>query len=93
MAWTQLIAPTTSAVGTKADLGDTSAYKNILIAADVLATTEVFTVYAKLPSGNYQPLTTGTATAGQVTLPGGGSYAVTKAATAGACGVWWTPSN
>lgn len=90
MAYQPLISPTTGAVSTKADLPDTSAFPTINIVADALATTETFTVYAKLPSGNYGVVGSGTATAGQVTLPGSGSYAVTKAATASACGVWWS---
>lgn len=90
MAWTQLIAPTTSAVATKADVGDTSQYVSVVFGADNLATTETATIWGKFPSGNYGALATLTATAGQIAFPGGGSYAVTKAATAGACGVWWS---
>lgn len=97
MAFQQVIAPTTSAVSTKADLPDSSLWPSIVIAADNLATTEVFTVFYKLPTGNYAPAPNqagtaagGTATVAGVVLPGGPQYAVTKSATAGACGVYFT---
>ena len=93
MAFVQIIPPGTGAVSTKADF-DATLYQTVLIAADVLAGAETATIFVKV-NGAYVPMANSagtaaglTATVAGVTLPGGVVYGVTKAATAGACGVF-----
>lgn len=93
MAFATIIPAGTGAVTTKADF-DATTYFQVIIAADALATTETCTIFVKV-NGAYVPMANPagtaaglTATVAGITLPGGVVYGVTKAATAGSCGVF-----
>lgn len=100
MAFQQLIAPGTGAVSvSSATEFDGTTYNSVLFAADNLATSETAIIYVKV-NGSYKPAANTAGAAAQLSatvcsiqVPGGSIYAVSKAATAGACGVYGTGIN
>lgn len=99
MATIPLLAPQTAANASPIPF-DTGAYAQVVLIADNLATTETVTVYQAVTgtSTSYVPAVNAsgavaslTATLPTCILPGGSTYAITKSATAGACGVYLSP--
>lgn len=90
-----IISPRTAAViAPNYGLFNSSWYKHVVIAADLLAGAEEVDIYIKLGDRYITAIDTDneiaklTATAPAITLPGGPVYAILKDATAGACGVY-----
>lgn len=93
-----MVSPQTAAVANTASTGvDATGYREVVIHADNLATTEEVDIYmnsngSKKPVYNYNASAAAvlTATAPAIALLGGLEYFVAKDATAGSCGVYAT---
>lgn len=95
MAFATIVTPATGAQAT-AQPFDATAYSQVIIAADKLATTETCTIFVQV-NGTFVPMVNSAGTASSLTatvpsivLPGGVVYGVTKQATAAACGAFGT---
>lgn len=102
MSHTQpLIAPTTAAFASQQSI-ETRDYAYIVVSADNLGSGEDVDIYIKVGNswkvltdlgGNVVKLTGSSPAIPALRLDGGPEYGLTKDATAGSCGVWWTPAS